>query len=125
MADETVTITALALDTASADMLTESGNTVEVDATNTAVISDIHPSQRVLVILYENGGGAATATVQAGDRPVAPRAGLGNLAISVPQGDCIAVVLEAARFMQSDGTMQIAITGQHTHVTALRLPVGA
>ena len=122
MANETVTVLTLTMDTVSADILAAAGNSVEVDATNTGVITGINPSSDLFLVLYENGGGAATATVAAGDNPPALRAGLGTKALTVPSGDCVVVCLEAARYMKSDDTIDIVVTGQNLHIAAFQIP---
>ena len=124
MANEAVTVTAMALHTATADMITAAGSTVEVDAGNTAIVTDCSAGEKLLFVFHENGGGAATATFQAGDLPPAATQGLGTLAIAVPTNDLIAVAVEVARFLQSDSTIEIAIATNNVHVTALRLPKG-
>lgn len=125
MANEAVTVEALTLNTASADLLAVAGGTVEVDANNTAVVSDCSAGEKLLFVFYENGGGAAVATFTAGDYPPAATQALGDLAIAVPASDCVAVAVEIGRFLQSDGSVEIVITGQNVHVTALRLPKGS
>jgi len=123
MADEAVTATALASAVAGADMLTAAGNTVEVDAANVGVITTGPGGGRKgVLILYENGGGAATATVAAGADPPSLRAGIGALEISVPSGDCIATVLETARFLQANGTIRVTVATNNVHMTWLEIP---
>jgi hypothetical protein len=125
MADEAVTTTQMAVNTATADLVTAATTvTVEVDATNTAVISDCAAGEKLFFVFYENGGGAATATFKAGDNPPAMHAGMGDLEIAVPTNDVIAVAVDTSRFLQDDGKIRILIGGQNVHVTALRLPKG-
>ncbi len=126
MADEAVTTANLSANAASGDVLTaaDTGVAVEVDATNVAVISDITRPEKVLLVLYENGGGAAKATLKAGDKPPAMLAGLGDKEITVSSGNCVIVPVEAARFMQNDGSLRVAIADQNVHVACFRLPRG-
>ncbi len=124
MADEAVAVTDLVLDAVSADFITAAGDTIEVNAGNTAVISFMQPADNILFVFSENGGGAATATFQAGDRPPALLAGLGTLAVAIPSSDTVCIAVQAARFMKSDGTIQIDIATQNVFVTAFRIPRG-
>ena len=125
MADETVTVNDLALDVASSDVLSEVGETVEVNSGNTAVITNVQASDRLFFTAYENGGGAATLTVAAGDKPPAERQGLGTLVLTIPSGDFVVFVLEAARYMKSDDTIDIVVGGQNVFMSAQRIPKGA
>lgn len=122
MAEEAVSIVDLTLNTESGDVLTTGAGGVEVDAANTFTISDIYPNERLLIVLYENGGGAATVTFNAGDRPPALLSGLGSLAVSVPQGDCVVIALEAARFAQDDATITGSVATNNVHITPIRIP---
>ena len=124
MADEAVTVTDLAINAEGGDLLVEADNIVEVNSGNTAVVSFAQPADKLIFCFAENGGGAATATFQAGDRPPALLAGLGTLAVTVPSGEAILIAVEAARFMKSDGTIQVDIATQNVHVSVWRLPRG-
>lgn len=53
---------------------------------------------------------AMAVKVLAGDNPPAFRSGLGDLSISVAQNAVRYLVLESARFMQSDGKINIVFT---------------
>jgi hypothetical protein len=124
MADEAVAVKQLVINTVSADMLAVAGETIEVDSTNTAVVTDCSAGEKLFFVFYENGGGAATATFKAGDNPPAMQAGMGDLALDVPQSDCVAVAVDTSRFLQDNGTIRILIGGQNVHVSAFRLPKG-
>ncbi len=68
-----------------------------------------------------------TVTVLAGDNPPAFRNTLGNLEFTVEQNDVYYLVVESARFMQSDGKIDIKFTPASTKtqtmtVRAYKLP---
>ncbi len=127
MSDEAVAVTQMTIDTATSDLLTASGTAiVDIDASNTAVVTECSAGEKLVFILTEqDGDGTATATFAAGDNPPAHLAGLGTLAISVPANDCVAVVIETARYLQDDGTVECVVTTQNILVSVLRLPKGS
>jgi hypothetical protein len=124
MADQAVTVTELVLDTASADLLTTAEGSVEITAANVAVITNVSPSHRLLIFAYENGGGAASLSVAAGDRPAAMQADAA-LTVAVPSGDAVVFALEASKYIQDNDTIRITVSDQNTHVAAVRIPLGA
>ena len=68
---------------------------------------------------------SAVATIVAGDNPPALSAGQGNLDITVPatSGDMTVAGLESARFLQSDGTVNIDLAASFAgKVYAIRVP---
>lgn len=121
MSDVAVSVTALADGVVSADILTNAEGATQVTAGNTAVIDVSNSTDRVIVAIYGSGG-AATATVQAGDYPLAVRAGLGAKALTIPASDCLLVVLEGARYMHDDGKIRIDIATNTCQVSANRIP---
>lgn len=120
MADVAVSVTTLADGVVTADLLTNAEGAVQVAAGNTAVIDVANRTGDVIVTIYGSGG-AATATVQAGDYPLAVRAGLGSKALTIPASDCLAVALEGARYMHDDGKIRIDIATNTCQIAALRV----
>ena len=125
--DEAIAVTQLTLNTASADLLTAAGTAiVDIDAANTAIVTDCSAGEKLIFFLTErDGGGTATATFTAGDNPPSHLAGLGTLAISIPANDAVVVPIETAQFLQDDGTVEIVVTNQNILISVLRLPKGS
>lgn len=123
MPRDAVTITDLALNGGVAAV---AGTTIA--PANGAVIDTSGYKGRKLVVEVTNTAVAdKVATVKAGANPPAWRAGLGDLALTVPAntGDVL-VCLESSRFLQADGKINIdfgaAMTGA---VKCYALPAGA
>lgn len=122
MADTSVAVTTLTPGTVSADILTTAEGGTAVSSGNVAVIAAKGETRNLIIGIYGSGG-AATATVQAGDNPPSLRAGLGaNTAQSVPASDMVLLCLEGARYCQDDGTIRITIGSNNVVVSAYRLP---
>ena len=86
-------------------------------------------THRIMVKLANTAVAADTMTVKvlAGDNPPASQAERGDLTISLAQNAVKCVVLESARFMQSDGKINFLSTpastkAQTLSVLAYRLP---
>lgn len=80
------------------------------DPTNDHVVNLGNTPLEDIVLVFANTNGTdRVATVVAGDNPPALSAGQGNLDITVPATTGVMVVsgLESARYLQSDGTLQI------------------
>lgn len=74
---------------------------------------------RLLIEVTEDNVRALTVTIAPGDNPPAVRQGLGNLAVSVAQNTArIIGPLEAARFMQNNGTIEVTFAGTGGAATA-------
>ena len=121
MADTAVSVTTLTAGTVSADLITNAEGGTSVTAGNTALIDVSNSTDRVIISLY--AASAATATVQAGDYPLAVRQGLGaGTAQSVPAGDVLLLVVEGGRHMHDDGKIRIDIATNTVVVGAHRIP---
>lgn len=80
------------------------------DPTNDHVINlGTTPLEDVVIVFANTNGSDRVATIKAGDNPPALAAGLGDLSITVPATTGVMVVtgLESARYLQSDGTLEI------------------
>jgi hypothetical protein len=75
-----------------------------------------------LLLKFLADGSGDTATILAGDRPPSSRAGLGNLAIVLAASDVRYVCVEAARFLQNDGTIHVTAVDAGTSCAAFLLP---
>ncbi len=122
-----VTLNSLAVNTAKDDVAES-----VLDTGTAAVIIPLTPAgdtYNILLKLQNTAVAANTMTVEilAGDNPPAFQAGLGGLTIALAQNAVVYVVLESARFMQSDGTILIKSTPASTmtqtlKITAIKLP---
>jgi hypothetical protein len=122
MADIAVAVTTLTANAVGADILTNAEGATQIVAGNVAVIAAKGETRNLLITIYGSGG-AATATVAAGDNPPAQRAGLGaTSALAIPASDALQMVVEGARFSQDDGTIRITIGTNTCQVSAVRIP---
>jgi hypothetical protein len=127
MARDAVTITALAPGVSS-----DNPAGTAINTTNGANIAAAGQSGRLLVRVTNTSGASKNVTFQKGNTnvpasPPALRAGLGHLVVAVPAttGDVL-VVLETARHLRSDGSINIDFQAGHTGVvSAVQLPKGA
>lgn len=99
-----------------------------IDATNHHALTVGSTAARSIILRITNTTASTKiATVKAGDNPPADAAGQGDLAVSLTDGSTTPtvkyVVLEGARFLQSDGTINIDIaSGMTGFVAAYRIP---
>ena len=120
MARTAVTVTTLTPNTAVAE---PAGTTA--DPTNDHVIEAGQVPERLLLRFANTNGSDRVATIVAGDNPPAIAAGLGNLDITVPATSGVRWVgpLTSARFLQSDGTINIDLAASFAGtVTAYAVP---
>lgn len=119
MPRDIVAITPLTPDAGTAQ---PAGTTIVV--ANGAVINGAGDTKRLLVRVANTFAGAKIVTFKAGVNPPAPRKGLGDLAASVPASTGVSLfVLESARFLQADGSIQIDFeAGMTGNVSAVRVP---
>lgn len=116
MPRDSVTITTPALN---AGTDTPAGTTI--NTTNGAVIAAGGRTRKMLLRITNTNGSDRVATVKAG---VGPRAGIGDLAITVPAttGDVL-VPVESARFGQANGDIYVDFAASMAgKISALRLP---
>jgi hypothetical protein len=126
MARTALTVTTLTKNTAVA---TGTGIGTAIDATNSHVLTVAYPLDALLVRIVNTTASTKVATIKAGDNPPATAAGQGDLAVSLTAGDSTptvkTVVLESARFIQDDGTLNIDIeAGMTGFIAVLRVPRG-
>jgi hypothetical protein len=109
MSDTAITPITLTADTVSADALTTAEGGTQVTTGNVGVVT-VNPTDRLALTFYSAGAG--TVTISAGAFPPAVRQGLGDKAAqTLPAGDCLLMVVEAARYMQANGTIRLPVTG--------------
>ena len=100
---------------------------VAVVAANTHKITPTKRSGKVLIRCINTTASSKVWTVVAGDQPAAGSAGQGDLTFTLTDGSTTPterwLVLESARFMQSDGTYEITVAAATTgSITAIQLP---
>ena len=105
-----LTVTDLTLDAATARPAV---NTIDTNGTVPIAAADLAgASGRLVIEVVEPDTRALTVTVLAGDNPPAVRSGVGNLSVAIAKNSGKMIgPLEAARFMQDDGTIQLTFTG--------------
>lgn len=87
-----------------------------VDTNGTVPINDVERADRIIVEVVNTDDAALTVLVKAGDYPPAQRAGLGDLSVALAAtgGGATASRMigpfESARFMQSDGRIDLTFT---------------
>jgi hypothetical protein len=121
MATTTVTINTLA----SGDNAKPTATTVV--AADTHKITPTKKSGKVMIRCINTTASTKVWTVVAGDKPLAGSAGQGDLTFSLTDGSTTPterwLVLESARFMQSDGSYEITVAASTTgSITAIQLP---
>lgn len=122
-----ITLNELAVDTSTVAIVAD-----VLDTGTAAVTLPLAPAGDTHNILLEFANTAQAADIMkvevlAGDNPPAFLAGLGTLTINVAQNKTAYVVLDSARFMQSDGDIDITITPalnktQTMTIKAFKLP---
>lgn len=122
MPRDAVTVTQLVSGVAAT---TPAGTTI--NTTNGATIAAVGDTARLLLRITNTDVSARVATIKAGANPPALRAGLGDLAITVPASTGnVSVVVESARFMQADGSISVDFAASMAGIiSAVRLPKGA
>jgi hypothetical protein len=121
MADVAITPVALVMNERSIDLL--AGGTAITDAAaNVFAIAAGGRHGDRLMLIFEADASGDTVTIAAGDRPPSHRAGLGTVTIVLAASDIRAVCVEAARFLQDDGSIRATCTDNGTLCYALILP---
>ncbi len=92
------------MDTPSADLPDASLASITA-AADGFVINGLNNETRNVLFSVLDSGAASVVTINAGVNPPSMRAGLGNLTITLAANDVKHVAIEAARFMQADGTI--------------------
>ena len=126
MVDVAVTSVPLVQGAVSADVLVPSEGSTEVEATEVAVITPAAGAKHSLmfITIHEDGGGAASVTPEAGDKPPAQRQGVAAVAaLTIPTNDCVILALDPAEYMQDNGTYRILVNTQTLDIGAFTLPV--
>lgn len=91
---------------------------------NGGVVSPNGNTRGLFLRVTNTSGADRVVTLKAGANPPAFRSGLGDVAVTVPatSGDVL-IPLESARFVQSDGTIQVDFASSMTgKAYAVRLP---
>lgn len=121
MAETDITPTTLVMDVASADIPDAGGTAADTPADGWNIKAGGIAGGRLLLKFLGDASGD-TVTIQSGDKPPAERSGLGDLAITLAANDVKHIVIDAARFMRSDGTILATCTDAGTTCKAFLLP---
>jgi len=96
----------------------------DIDQANGMYVPASVPTRDVLVRVLNSTAGAKNVTFKAGDNPPALAAGQGDLVVAMAQDAVKFVHLESARFLQSDGTIEVdfeaGMTGEIAVIRKLR-----
>ena len=122
MADIAITVTALAINTVSADILDADGTTISTASANTFAIAAGGLAGGRLLLKFFDDGSTDTITILAGDRPPSQRVDLGNLSFAMGAADVRYILIEAGRFLQDDGTIRATCTTNGMECKAFTLP---
>ncbi len=115
MADVAVTVTDLAPNVASADLVGSgtaftTGQTGSVD-TYRATHPYLSGEERLRFIIEETAGSTGSVVFDAGDYPPSPLKDKGTVTVTLAANDLKEIILEAGRFLQNDGTITWTFTG--------------
>lgn len=108
MVDVAVTLTDLAINTRSADLVA-GGTALTTGQTFSLAVKN--RTDDTIIVLEETSGSTATFTFDAGDEPPSMRAALGALDVAMAANDLRIITLEGGRFIQSDGLITGSIVG--------------
>ena len=121
MATTAISSNALALNTRSGDLVAL--GTVAGTPADGWVITP-GTKVRALLLVFEADGTGDTVTITAGDNPPSLLANAGALSVVLAASDVRAIIIETARFMQSDGTIVATCVDAGTRCYAYKLPAG-
>lgn len=119
-----ISLTQLALNTASADITDADGTVASTPADGWAIAMGARAFPEKVILKFLADGSGDTVTIKAGDKPPSERAGLGDLAITLAANDVKYIVVESARFLQDDNTIFAVCTDAGTTCRAFAMPVG-
>lgn len=122
MANTAIPITSLGLN---ANTANPAGTAIV--AANNHVVTPDRATKRLAIRLTNTTGSSKVFTVVAGDSPPANAAGQGDIEITLTDGSSTPqitwVVVESARFIQSDGTVVVTVAAATTgNIAVLGLP---
>lgn len=98
-----------------------------VTAGNVAVVTAPAGDTRNLLFTFWNASGGATVTFEAGDEPPSENSGTvtaTSAALALTAAKPYFVVVRAGEFVQSNGTIRVAVATNTTIVGCYRLPQG-
>ncbi|MFH0980113.1 MAG: hypothetical protein V2A79_01060 [Planctomycetota bacterium] len=128
MANTAVAATQLVLNTAA--LYTPGTTGTAIDHANTHVITPAGRTGKLVIVACNTTNAEKIVTVVAGDNPPADAQGLGTTTITLAAGNVIPtlgyLVIESARFLQNDGTIQVTVAANMTgFLSAYQLPAGS
>lgn len=119
--------TAITVTTLTPNAATANPAGTNVDPTNGMVVTGV-PLEELLLRVTNTFDGTKVVTVKAGDNPPALEAGMGDLAVTMADGDPTAAVqwlgpFTSGRFAQADGSLEIDVAASMTGtIAAFRIP---
>lgn len=123
MAVTVITPTQLVMNTFSADILATDGVVATTPSDGWSIAAGGRNGDRLFLYFLVDGSGD-TITIKAGDRPPSSLKGLGDLVQVFAASDERRVCVEAARFLQDDGTILVTATDAGSKCAAFIMPKG-
>lgn len=124
MANVAITPVELTMNTESSDLPDASLTAITDAAANQFVVAAGGRNGDTLLLKASADASGDTLVITAGDRPPSSRAGLGNLSITLAANDVRYIAVEAARFLQDDGTIICTCGDDGTAMAAFIMPKG-
>ena len=124
MAVTVITVTQLALATASADILDADGTVATTPSDGWTVTPPAGVTFDQLIFKFLADATGDTVVFAAGDKPPAERAGLGSLSIVLAPSDVRYVVIEDARHVKTAGHVLITCVDAGTSLRVFAMPKG-
>lgn len=128
MAVTDITPIVLAVNEASDDEADADATSIATGADGFAVAADdIGRGRNVLLKFVETGTDTATVTIDAGEKPPAMHAPLGDVEVELAASDVKYIAVELARVLQEDGTITGTVSGNSADAVAMSvyvLPIG-
>jgi hypothetical protein len=122
MATTAITPTQLVMNVESVDTLDADGVVATTPSDGWVIAAGNRNGDRLWLKFLVNGSGD-TIVIKAGDMPPSLRSGLGDLSIVMAASDVRYICVEAARFMQNDGTILVTCVDAGSKCSAWIMPV--
>jgi hypothetical protein len=97
-----------------------------INVANGGVINNVGDTSRLVIRVTNTAGAGKNVTIKAGVNPPAARKGLGDVVVQVPTVSERLIVVESARHLQADGSIQLDYEAAMAGVASVvRVPKGA
>lgn len=124
MADVAITPITLVMNAASADHADADGTAITTANANVFAIAAGGKNGDRLLLKFVADASGDTVTILKGDRPPSQRKDLGDLSFVLAASDVKYIPVEAARFLQDDGTIRATCLDDGTKCSAFIMPKG-